>query len=214
MGYIESDLEDWDKLLAGWKQLSSNDSAPLFDTLINCAGLTQRQTLLTTPSASIAQILEVNLKAPIELSRHLLKDYFAYGKQLRKHAASQSPERSFCVINVSSILADRGREGEAVYSASKAAISAFTRTLTLEAAKVSKRFLSLPPFRANVVVPGYIETPMTQSLSDEQKQELLEKIPLRRYGTPKEVAEAVLFLLNNEYANNTVLNLDGGLSAA
>lgn len=70
------------------------------------------------------------------------------------------------------------------------------------------------PFRANVVVPGYVETPMVGSFSGKIRQDIEDEIPLHRFGRPDEVADAVVFLLANEYANNCVLNLDGGLSAS
>lgn len=167
-----------------------------------------------TSSAAASEILKVNLEAPIELSRQMLKEYFSCGKSLSKQSTEpHTRPPSFCVVNISSLLAERGGYGTSVYSTSKAGLTAFTRTLTLEAAAIRDKFPTLPPFRANVVVPGYIDTPMLGNFSKVHKDKLVAEIPLRRYGTAEEVAGAVLFLLGNEYANNTVLNLDGGLSA-
>ena len=209
LSFIENDFTDMSDFSRQWKA-----SKQPFDTLINCAGISQTQGLLTTSSAAISQILRVNLQAPIELSRQMLKEYFAYGKSISKDSIDdKTPPPSFCVINISSLLAARGGYGTSIYSTSKAGLTAFTRTLTLEAATIRAKFPELPPFRANVVVPGYIETPMIENFSTAQKEKLVAEIPLRRYGKAEEVADAVMFLLRNEYANNTVLNLDGGLSA-
>jgi len=68
--------------------------------------------------------------------------------------------------------------------------------------------------RANVIVPGYIGTRMLDDLSDQVREAAKNSIPLRRFGTPEEVADAAVFLVTNQYANNCILNLDGGLSAA
>lgn len=192
----------------------NKNGTPRFNTLINCAGLSQTSALIVTGSTDISKILRVNLEAPIRLSQRLLSDYFTYGRSLSKDSANTNKEETpFCVINISSLLAARGGYGSSVYASAKAGLVAFTRTLTLEAAAMQQRNPKLPPFRANVVLPGYIDTPMIQNFSEKQNQKLRQEIPLNRYGLPEEVADAVLFLLKNEYANNTVLNLDGGLSA-
>ncbi|KAK5951347.1 hypothetical protein OHC33_007765 [Knufia fluminis] len=209
LGFVECDFKYLTTLTQGWK-ISKHQ----FDTLINCAGITQTQGLLTTSPATVSEILKVNLEVPIELSRQMLKQYFMYGKSLSKDTTGDSSRSSsFCVVNVSSLLAGRSGYGTSIYSTSKAGLTAFTRTLALEAAAIRDKFPALPPFRANVVVPGYIDTPMIEKFSNAQKDKLVAEIPLRRYGKAEEVADAVMFLLKNEYANNTVLNLDGGLSA-
>ena len=184
------------------------------DTLINCAGVSQEQGLQSMSPVTVSEILRVNLQAPIELSRQMLKQYFAYGISLSKNPRGH-PVRpaSFCVVNISSLLAERGGYGTSIYSTSKAGLTAFTRTLALEVAAIRDKHPELPPFRANVVVPGYIDTPMIKNFSTRQKEKHIAEIPVRRYGKAEEVADAVIFLLRNEYANNTVLNLDGGLSA-
>lgn len=215
VGFVEWDFQDLTGLLKGWKAPSGDsDLNQPFDTLINCAGITQAQGLLSTSSDAVAEILKVNLQAPMDLSRQMLKDYFALARELSKQPEEmQRRVRSFCVVNVSSLLANRGGYGTSAYSASKAGLLAFTRTLALEGAAIRERSPILPPFRANVVVPGYVDTPMIGSFSASHTEKLTAEIPLGRYGSAAEVADAIMFLVKNEYANNTVLNLDGGLSA-
>lgn len=187
----------------------------MFNTLINCAGLSQTSALIVTGSTDVSKILRVNLETPIRLSQRILSDYFTYGRSLSKDSAQPriTDPTSFCVINISSLLANRGGYGSSVYASAKAGLVAFTRTLSLEAAAMQERNPRLPPFRANVVLPGYIDTPMIQNFSEKQNEKLKQEIPLGRFGLVEEVADAVMFLLKNEYANNTILNLDGGLSA-
>lgn len=221
--FIECDFTNpisFDSLKPPTTTNDSNQKAT-FDTLINCAGMTQSSSLLTTSPSATSQILKTNLEAPIELSRGLLKDYFTLGKRLSKTSSSSTTDTStgspippsFNIITVSSLLAQRGVPGTSIYATSKAGLIAFTRTLTLEAAAIRSKYPALPPFRANVVVPGYIDTPMIADFSDAYRNKLEGEIPLGRYGTAVEVADAVMFLVGNEYASNCVLNLDGGLSA-
>lgn len=214
--FAEHDFkDDIDDAFTKWRTLINEKfDHNKFDTLINCAGISQSQALLSTSSEAISEILKINLEIPIKLSRHLLKEYFAFGKRLAKGPLSQiQAPKSFCIVNISSLLANRGGYGSSVYSTSKSGLTAFTRAITLEAASIRERFPILPPFRANVLSPGYIDTPMIENFSKAQREKLEYEIPLRRYGTAEEVADAVMFLLKNEYANNTILNLDGGLSA-
>jgi len=109
------------------------------------------------------------------------------------------------IINISSLLALKGCPGSTIYSASKAGILGLTRSLAAEVGGSG--------IRVNAIVPGYIETDMTDAMSTTASTSATQAIPLRRFGKPSEIAEAALFLATNEYANNCVLNLDGGLSA-
>ena len=106
LGFAECDFQDVAGFLKGWKVPCEDPSSKHpFDTLINCAGITQAQGLLSTSSNAISEILKVNLQAPIELSRQMLKDYFSYGKVLAKVSkVPQTPLNSFCVVNVSSLF--------------------------------------------------------------------------------------------------------------
>jgi NAD(P)-dependent dehydrogenase (short-subunit alcohol dehydrogenase family) len=196
------------------------DRFPWCNTLINCAGTTQNETILKTALEESRRIMETNFISPSKLSRAFLKHYVSSRKRRdsvseadRPAASDENTAQSYCLVNVSSLLAYKGFIGTADYAAAKAALIAHTRVLALEGGRYGSMPGGRSPFRANVVVPGYIETPMVESFSKEMRTGLENNIPLRRFGSPEEVADAIIFLITNEYANNCVLNLDGGLSA-
>ncbi|KAM5433548.1 hypothetical protein MferCBS31731_007054 [Microsporum ferrugineum] len=114
-----------------------------------------------------------------------------------------------CIINISSLHASRGGVGVATYASTKAGVIALTRAIVAE----SNLPCSGASIRANVIVPGYIETKMLDELGEQFRNDTMQSIPLRRFGTIEEVADAAVFVVTNQYANNCVLNLDGGLSA-
>ena len=126
-----------------------------------------------------------------------------------------------CILNVSSLLAQKGASGTSVYAAAKAGMIALSRTCVVEAKdlfEVYSKDRTKPPgprlrLRVNTLVPGFIDTPMTDSIAADKKELIANDIPMGRFGTAEECADAALFLVTNEYANNCVLNLDGGLSA-
>ena len=195
------------------------------DILVNAAGVAQRGLIPFYPVEKINALIATNLFAPIMACRTLV------------NAAVRMKERGSghnrCVINVSSLLGMKGGAGASVYAATKAGLLGLTRALAEEVG-TEKRDLRI---RVNAVVPGYIDTAMmtgifwslahrrsvslqmrcadycTLEASEDLRQSALESIPLGRFGTPEEVADAAVFLAANEYANNCVLNLDGGLSA-
>ncbi|CAD6447496.1 98b5c0d1-435d-4f2c-b312-9ccb5e36a095 [Sclerotinia trifoliorum] len=113
--------------------------------------------------------------------------------------------REGCIINISSLLGIKGGRGSAAYAASKAGVLGLTRALAAEMGSAG--------IRVNAIVPGYIETDMTRAMTDLARKEALNAIPLSRFGEVTEIADAAVFLAANKYANNCVLNLDGGLSA-
>ena len=113
--------------------------------------------------------------------------------------------RSGRIINVSSVVGLSGNAGQANYSASKAGIIGFTKSLAKELA--SRNIL------VNAVAPGFIETDMTSVLKDDVKEKIFEQIPLKREGTAEEVANVVKFLASNDssYITGQVINIDGGM---
>jgi 3-oxoacyl-[acyl-carrier protein] reductase len=109
------------------------------------------------------------------------------------------------IINISSIVGEIGNAGQANYSASKAGVIGFTKSLAKEVA--SRNIL------VNAIAPGYVRTSMTEKLSPEQKETFLENIPLRREAEPEDIARVVLFLASDDasYITGQVINVDGGL---
>ncbi|KAL2261207.1 hypothetical protein VTK26DRAFT_4573 [Humicola hyalothermophila] len=173
--------------LAHWKDVTRIH--PRIDILVNCAGISQEKLLVLANEDEIGEILSVNLQGTI-LGCKLV------GKAMMRR-------KSGVIINVSSLLAHCAVVGTSVYAAAKAGVVGLTNALSQEYGRFG--------VRVNAVVPGYIESPMTKDLKD--RDELIKQIPLERFGTPEEVADAILFLARNQYANNCILNLDGGLSA-
>ncbi|KAI1156547.1 hypothetical protein F4825DRAFT_261347 [Nemania diffusa] len=172
----------------GWKLLLHRMKAEHIDVLVNAAGISQNSFLFNMPSNEVDQILDVNLKGTV------LGCHTVIPKMMR--------QKSGCIINVSSLLATHGGRGASVYAASKAGIIGLTRSLAWEVGRFN--------IRANVIQPGYIQTDMTKAMNP---NDLAALIPMGRLGAVEEVAEAALFLVNNSYAHNCVLNIDGGLSA-
>ncbi|KAI1179594.1 hypothetical protein F4777DRAFT_436780 [Nemania sp. FL0916] len=173
----------------GWKQLSRNLAAEPVDVLVNAAGIAQNSFIFRTPSQNVDRILDVNLKGTIFGCQSMIP------KMIK--------QKGGCIINISSLLATHGGRGASIYAASKAGVIGLTRSLASEVGRFN--------IRINVIQPGYIRTDMTEATSD--KEELASLIPIGRLGDAEEVAEAALFLVNNSYAHNCVLNIDGGLSA-
>ncbi|KAL2020535.1 hypothetical protein VTK56DRAFT_8335 [Thermocarpiscus australiensis] len=160
------------------------------DILVNCAGISQRALLLRAGEAEVENMLSSNLRSVIFGCR-------AVGKQMI------AQRRGGCIITVSSLLAHRAVIGTSIYAASKAGQLGLTTALSREFGAYG--------IRVNAIVPGYIATDMTEDIAD--KREIMERIPLKRFGATEEVADAAAFLAKNSYANNCIVNLDGGLSA-
>jgi NAD(P)-dependent dehydrogenase (short-subunit alcohol dehydrogenase family) len=171
------------------------------DILVNCAGVTQSNLFVKTSDDEIEKIVSTNLTALMMGTRFLLRHRYMHNSA-RPIDELLGMRFSPTIINVSSLLGISGGFGAVTYAASKAGVLGFTRALAAEYAghKV----------RVNAIVPGYVATDMTKDLDEEA---LKQRIPLGRFGKPEEIAQAALFLAENEYAHNCVLNLDGGLSA-
>ncbi|EED13142.1 3-oxoacyl-acyl carrier protein reductase [Talaromyces stipitatus ATCC 10500] len=185
------------------------------DILINAAGISISNILPRTSPDHISGMLKTNLEGAIYTSRAMLKSCMrarSREKNRKLNDTEQSHQKiSKSIINISSLLALKGVTGTVTYAASKAGILGLTRSMAVEAADILK--VSNVMLRCNAILPGYIDTPMIQDFSVDKVNELRAQIPLNRFGDPREVADAAVFLSTNGYANNCVLNLDGGLSA-
>jgi len=161
------------------------------DILVNNVGIIRDHFLLRMSEEDWDTVLSVNLKSVFLCTQAVLT-----------HMIKQHWGR---IVSISSIVGILGNIGQANYASSKAGIIGFTRTMAKE---VGPRGITV-----NAIAPGFIETPMTQQLKEEWRQELVKRIPLGRFGSPRDVAEAVAFLASEEagYITGQVLGVDGGM---
>jgi len=162
------------------------------DILVNNAGITRDNLLLRMKLEDWEAVMATNLRSVFLCTR-------AAAKIMIK-------QRSGRIINISSIVGEMGNIGQANYSASKAGIIGFTKTVARE--------LASRGITVNAVAPGFIETEMTESIAPDLKDLYLKQIPLQRFGKPEEVANLVKFLASEEagYITGAVINIDGGLA--
>ena len=108
------------------------------------------------------------------------------------------------IINMSSVIGEMGNAGQSSYAASKAGVIGFTKSVAKE--------LGSRNIRCNAIAPGMIKSSMTDVLSDKVKEQIKQQIPLGRFGLPEEVAQAAVFLAQNDYITGEVLTIDGGMT--
>lgn len=161
------------------------------DVLVNNAGITRDGLLMRMKKEDFDSVIDTNLTGTFNVTRNVI------GYMMKA--------RSGKIINVSSVVGVSGNAGQTNYSASKAGIIGFTKSLAKEVA--SRNIL------VNAVAPGFIETNMTNVLKDEQKENIAKTIPLKRMGTVHDVANVVKFLASedNSYITGQVINIDGGM---
>jgi len=161
------------------------------DILVNNAGITRDGLILRMKDEDWDLVLSINLKGA-----------FLCAKAALKHMTKQ---RSGTIINIASIVGAMGNAGQANYVASKAGLIGLTKTIAREYANRN--------ITANAVAPGFIETAMTQALSENVRQELAKQIPMGKLGSPQDVANAVRFLASPEasYITGQVVHVNGGM---
>lgn len=161
------------------------------DILVNNAGITRDNLLLRMSEQDWDAVIDTNLKGAFNCTKAVAK------LMLR--------QRSGRIVNISSVMGIIGNSGQANYSASKAGLLGLTKTTARE--------LGSRGVNVNAVAPGFIQTVMTEELPEQLKDNIAERIPLQRIGTPDDVANAVLFLCSDEssYITGQVLNVDGGM---
>lgn len=162
------------------------------DILVNNAGQTRDNLLLRLSEEDWDAVIETNLKSIFNLSKPV--------------SYIMLKQRKGSIINISSIVGMKGQAGQANYSASKAGIIGFTKSIADE--------LGSRNIRSNAIAPGFIETDMTEELSADLKTQFLAGIPLKRMGSAEEVANSALFLASDlsSYVNGQVLSVCGGLN--
>ena len=161
------------------------------DVLVNNAGITRDTLLMRMKEEDFKQVIDTNLIGTFNVTKNVI--------------SYMMKARSGRIINISSVVGISGNAGQTNYAASKAGIIGFTKSLAKE---VASRNITV-----NAVAPGFIETQMTAVLKEDIKEEIAKKIPLKRMGTPQDVANVVKFLASSDssYITGQVIHIDGGM---
>ncbi len=170
------------KILDQWEKI---------DGVVNNAGITADQILVRMKTEDFDRVIQTNLRGTFLVTKAVLKP------MMKANSGS--------IVNITSVIGHSGNPGQANYSASKAGIEGFSRSVALEMASRN--------LRSNCVAPGFIETEMTKKLTDKQREDILKNIPLKSIGRPKDVANAVAYLLSDDsrYVTGQTLHVNGGL---
>ena len=189
---LQVNVAEWDSVKTSMDQALKEWGH--IDILVNNAGITRDGLLMRMKEDDWNAVLQVNLTGTFHCTKACL--------------SSMSKQRSGRIINIASIVGAIGNVGQANYAASKAAVIGFTKTVAREYASRT--------VTVNAVAPGFIDTAMTQGLSQDVKDALLNQIPLRRLGTPADIAAAVCFLASDVagYMTGQVLHVNGGMHMA
>ena len=167
------------------------DTYGRLDILVNNAGITKDSLMMRMKEEDFDKVISVNLKGTWNTIKHSTKKFMK--------------QRSGTIINITSVVGLMGNPGQANYVASKAGVIGLTKTLSKE---FGPRGVTV-----NAIAPGFIQTPMTDVLSDEVKDSMMKSIPLNKFGLPEDVANAVAFLSSDEasYITGQVISVNGGM---
>ena len=185
---FELNLLDMGSIESTIKEIESHTN---IDILVNNAGITKDNLFIRMKKEEWEDVIKVNFSSLFYITQPIVK------QMIKKRWGR--------IINISSVVGIMGNAGQTNYSATKAALIGFTKSLAKE---VGSRGVTV-----NAVAPGFIDTPMTQSLPEDVKEAYKKQIPLGRFGTPDDVANAVLFLASEEasYITGEVINVNGGM---
>lgn len=186
---VQGDVADFDTTERMIKEII--DEFGKIDVLVNNAGITKDMLLMRMKKEDFENVIDINLIGTFNITRNVIP--------------YMMKQRNGRIINISSVVGISGNAGQTNYSASKAGIIGFTKSLAKEVG--SRNIL------VNAVAPGFIETQMTDVLKDEIKEEISKTIPLKRMGTVEDVANVVKFLASEDssYITGQVINIDGGM---
>ena len=186
---VALDVSDFDSFNNTIKKV--HEKFGKIDILVNNAGITKDNIIMRLNENDWDDVININLKGCFNgikaVSRPMIKSKFGR------------------IINITSVIGLIGNSGQSNYAASKAGIIGLTKSISKE--------LGSRNITVNAIAPGYIQTEMTQNLNDELKKDLLESIPLQRFGKPEEIADLVCFLASDKasYITGQTLNVDGGM---
>lgn len=186
---IGFDVADEAAFVEGIKTIIDSDGELSY--LVNNAGITNDKLAMRMKTEEFTSVIDINLTSAFVGCREALK---AMGKK-----------RFGSIVNIASIVGETGNAGQVNYSASKGGLIAMTKSFAQEGSARGIRF--------NAVTPGFIATEMTDKLSEDIKEAYTSKIPLKRFGSPEDIAEAVAFLLSDSsaYITGEVLKVNGGM---
>lgn len=180
-----SDAADAERMVA-----EATEALGSVDILINNAGITNDKLILKMTEEDFESVLKVNLTGSFNMTKAVLKPMIK--------------ARQGAIINLSSVVGLMGNAGQANYAASKAGLIGFSKSVAREVAARG--------VRVNVIAPGFIESDMTDQLSDKMKTAMMAQIPMKAFGQPEQVADVAVFLAQQEYLTGQVLAVDGGLT--
>ena len=168
------------------------------DILVNNAGITKDGLLMRMSDDDWNQVLDINLKGTFLFTR-------AVSRPMMKNKAADGTQLGGSIVNITSVVGITGNAGQANYTASKGGVIALTKTTAKE--------LGSRNVRCNAVAPGFIESKMTEGLSDEIKKSCMDSIPLKRFGKVDDVAKAVAWLCGDDssYVTGQVISVNGGM---
>ncbi|KAI7905057.1 carbonyl reductase family member 4 [Cokeromyces recurvatus] len=164
------------------------------DYLINAAGISRDGLLVQLKEDDLLETINTNLLGTIRVTKQVVKSMLKNKKS----------GNGGCIINISSSVGLHGNVGQTVYSASKAGLIGFTKSLAKE--------LGPSQIRVNAIAPGFIETDMTRHIPDIKKQKIMEMISLGRFGSVEDISLAAIFIAQSKYMHGQVLTIDGGLN--
>ena len=187
--FVKADISKFEETEKMAKEIIENFEK--IDVLVNNAGVTKDGLIMRMKEDAFKQVIDINLVGTFNVTRNIVP-YMV-------------KQRSGKIINIASVVGIVGNAGQSNYSASKAGIIGFTKSLAKE--------LSSRNILVNAVAPGFIETKMTDILNETVKESILSQIPLGRMGTPSDVANVVKFLSEEDssYITGQVINIDGGM---
>ena len=168
-----------------------SDEHPDIDILINNAGITRDNIFLRMTNDQWQEVINVNLNSNFFILKQILKNMIK--------------RKSGNIIGITSLVAFTGNPGQANYTASKSALISMYKSIAIEVAERN--------IRINSIAPGFIKTKMTDNLNDKQKDAILQKIPMKKFGEPEDVANLALFLASNasSYITGQTFHINGGM---